>query len=1279
MQLSLSYDWQQRQQALSARLLQFSELGQVTPLPRTQQLLSESLTYGLAATLARLLPQLHYVNRGRSVLQALLQEFNQQQGLALTYDEFARIGWLRYINREVVIPQVVQRFLWEIERNEQQGKPTEIPADKVELVAFLRVVDHQFYRDARPTISQTALTAFLAQHAHPAVDAAFLVRRKILSQQGATYYWEGGDYALQLRNELAAALWQERRGRRMKAGAFGHFVRQLLRADIWPNALHQLLPPAQTLRLGKLATELLLTEPDLADAATGLRTLWLDAPSYAHIPLTRPVPHAQLTGTTSLELLNCFRQLEWSFREVLDFQPSRQVYELLLRLATAYDPKYPRPYQRTLHFLRALDRPYLVKQTFKNLSQFNPEAIPYLLDDSELAPLAFWALAELPLKPSLVAAQDNREAQRTQLLQLQGSLWLELFGLALEAVARVPHKTGDLIGQVLYDLAARAYTKPGDGYYQAAGQQASATLYQQAVTLLGAARSQHARHPSGEPVRLATELLPGLCAMLRRVTLPVSHELLQVNLALFDLSIRVLQLPYRTGQPASDSSVVMEASQAAEQLIRHLWQLLANYFATRELLVEQYLATGPVRRPAKSSPYYFGLELLDWGYLLGQWQRLGLLARLATQVATSVQLDRAAADGKYSGVNQREADKLRFYLKVLLLGYLDLHENQAALRGAGLPVTETSGWLEQAIEAIALQHSHDDVLQGRLDLFEERPGLLSYDPHWVSLTTLLFRSINQFQNQSRTHFITQFFAQSADVGRMLSALNLLDARKLQAVITDRLAHVSVEDFIASRFTITDLQATLLAAVNSASHWQQFAEPLLARVKRHFEHRHYQPEWVGVLFEIELLLAFKSQDKPRLLGLAIPKLPAHVTRSPVQLDRLKQFYLALYLLKYEKTYAKATRLLKSLLALDDHNVRFAFQLYRARTLQAVHTDFAPENATQMLDYAQQQWETFLVNLSVDEKRATVSLAEAIDSNSLHYLARTESFARFDQVVNRLTNSYLFDEELIPVIYNTYRRRELPELAFAYLDKATQYYLEHDDNVPAVVDELRRRALDYKTIDRLKPLLGSLRNQPADIIPQLLPPVVNGHSRLDEFILRELVLAARAMVDKIQSIRQIGLENRYNDLLFALLELRFAVWGWSIHDQPRVGTSSGEKDAGEADLLFKAAGDTIALVEALILRSTAYTEEHILKCYSYVDVTRYYVVVYHKGKPANFDTAWQTYQNTVLAISYPPGFIIDKSKGFEPTAANPEADSYLRVARTRHGTKYTMFHLLISLGE
>lgn len=342
---------------------------------------------------------------------------------------------------------------------------------------------------------------------------------------------------------------------------------------------------------------------------------------------------------------------------------------------------------------------------------------------------------------------------------------------------------------------------------------------------------------------------------------------------------------------------------------------------------------------------------------------------------------------------------------------------------------------------------------------------------------------------------------------------------------------------------------------------------------------------------------------------------------------------------------------------------------------------------LLNQANQDWENFADNLSNEEKKGLSEFSEAASSNSLHYLAATKDVLRFDQKVNKLSRRYLYDDELIPTVYNFYVERDLHELAFDYLRKAEEYFSENGSNIPQAIQTILDNSESVQLLAKYKISLDRIRGLSPINIPKITPETINDKRQLNKFILGEIIQSLRIIREKIEALRQVTHENRFNDFLQAILRLRLPIWGWSIQDQPRLGTSTGGADAGNADLIIQSGGGTnIALIEAFNLKENVgvkkdkdYTELHILKCPKYIGtIDKYYAIVYFLGNSSDFENKWSTYMSDVLSISYPSTFTINKAVGFTDIASEFNDVINIKIAKTIHNSNLEMFHVMINLG-
>lgn len=334
---------------------------------------------------------------------------------------------------------------------------------------------------------------------------------------------------------------------------------------------------------------------------------------------------------------------------------------------------------------------------------------------------------------------------------------------------------------------------------------------------------------------------------------------------------------------------------------------------------------------------------------------------------------------------------------------------------------------------------------------------------------------------------------------------------------------------------------------------------------------------------------------------------------------------------------------------------------------------------LLAQAQQDWESFINSLSEDERKGLIELSEPINSNGIHSFAAFGDTVRFDQAFNQLSDRYKFDSEIILTAYNFYVQRELHEIAYDYIQAAQEFFIKNGNPIPADIQNVLSNSESVKLLNKYKISLDRIRGLLPKNIPSITPDTINDKRQLNMFILNEIIQAVRVVREKIEALRQVTHENRFNDFIEGILRLRFPIWGWTISDQGRMGTATGGADAGSSDFLIQSGGNNFALIEAFILRDTKYTQTHILKCPRYIGtIKRYYIVVYCFDIPINLEIHWNNYKTDVLSAAYPADFLVDVTTGFVDLIHEFDDVNLFKIAKTIHHSDIEMFHVMINLG-
>jgi hypothetical protein len=564
-----------------------------------------------------------------------------------------------------------------------------------------------------------------------------------------------------------------------------------------------------------------------------------------------------------------------------------------------------------------------------------------------------------------------------------------------------------------------------------------------------------------------------------------------------------------------------------------------------------------------------------------------------------------------------------------------------------------------------------------MDIFDETFTSFDYNQYYEELDGLLFSGINYFRHTDTSSLLTAFFDSSIHLGRMLTAINILDKPTLKEQVSNRINTIQIEDFIQSRFTVTDLEHALIDAVNSVKHWA-LAKPLMEKIKKHFEKRRYKEDKTdNLLFQAELLIAFKEKDFDQLKKIHYPKKKGrHYDENYDWAEHTKQFFIALYYFYNDENYHSAIPILQVLATAHEKNTRYHFNLYKAKLLQAIkekNSDVA------LISQAWLEWQRFADKQEIKDSKNLYELKEQLDSCNLYYYAVIDDGENFDRIINRLSNKTRFDDEIVVLTYKYYISRSLYEYGYDYLLKAQEYLAEQGEVIPEI-QKLIDSAQSPVLIKKLHTSFSRIQTLKPKNLILVLPEILNGKTIIHEFVLQELVNGLKVLKDKIQGIKQVTHEDRYTDLLIASLRLRFSIFGWSITGQERTGNSPTGRNAGEPDILIESPGGTIIIAEALVLSGGDFskTSAHLIKCFTYKDyLDAYCMIIYYSGDKERFNSIWETYKIDAAKTDFPDNFQLNKIKGFEDIAAEFEVKNGFKIAKTIHANDNIMFHVMINV--
>ena len=960
--------------------------------------------------------------------------------------------------------------------------------------------------------------------------------------------------------------------------------------------------------------------------------------------------------------------------DILDYEKSRSSYYSLISLIieNLSNNVSVGKYQEIEKILKDNTRPFLVWILYGKISSNYPEVLPYLIADPELVPIVLRMVDDVVIDQNILKKVNHNDL--SEKYDMKTEIWLEMFEFVLDKINisnSRDKEIGNMFARILLDTAEKSFNGRYTGRFDNNRHKFYKIRYQNALSLFESKRIVGNRLTQKLVNNSIQNISTHVIDKLNNPD-PSNAGFLYLNSGLVDFSIKLLSFYDCYISGLEDSIKKEEIGKSLKELVISLKDYMTMFYCTKEMFVVDYYSGLTKTEKVRRGTGEFGYEIIDWGCLFLHFQKYDFLKIIDSDFTSSLSFNKS--ESEYDEENLEQYEKIKTYLKTLLVAYASINKSRDKYESHSLPVIKTVNELERLIKDYSIRYSRDELSGSKIDVFNERFHLSENNIYYTQLIKLLYESVNYFSEKDQVEFFKEFFFKSVNFERMLKAINSTGSKDVKDVISKRIKEIKIEDFINSAHWITELEHALVEAVNSEQHWV-FAKSLVEEVERHHKKRKtVDARFKSFMFEIKLLLAFKGKDWETLNGLEIPKTESTFPNKFSNED-LKTFYISIYKIYNDKNYPEAVEILKSLSKENPQNVKYHLYLYCAQTLEANEKNFSKE----ILNKANVEWDSFVDNLKNDEeKEKLTTYLEAVESNKLFYFVSIEDTLGFDQSISKLSPRYLYDEDIIPVIYEFYKKREMYEFASNYIKKSECYISEQNKGVTETVHAL----IENSKLERLPMLKESFKEiitQKPNNVPKITPECINDKKDLEVFVLSELILALQTLLKKKVSAQKI-FENHYNDFIQAVLLPRFAIWGWNINDQPRTGKSDGGKDAGSADLVLSSRGNDFALIEALVFGAKKYNQDHILKCEKYIgSLNRYYVLIYHTKKSEKLDENWGKYKSHVLGIKYPSSFLIDKGQGFVDISNEFEDVRNFKIAKTLHGESIEMFHVMINLGD
>lgn len=1210
-------------------------------------------------------------------IKSIIETYNAQTGTKFSLEFFMNTGWIRLINETYSIPNTVSSLM--IHLDDPVTFKGSIPPKGLEQEAYCLLEVYRTMKQIRKTSIDLKTANKIIKTHNPRLKLSYFINNGILTKTKNRRYncHIGNNYNDQLKDRIISLAWIKIVQNPADIATFRKFIRFIDFFGRWPNRLADYLPNEATQKIHEFSEILLRTEPDLMHAELEVRNDQLDAESFKHVQLNLQIPTYVFDQKQPYEFFKQIQHYSFYDYDLFAYHGIRNSYLLLIRLLMQFDKNPPSKYQHVKTLLKEHQNPFIRWKILDMIKETFPQILAHFLNDQLLAPLFFELADDLTIKNNWLNKDSSYQDKLPFIDGIRNQLWMEGFHIYLDQAihSSQPQKYAKGFATILCYLAKKVFSFNNSNYHRSTQEHHGYRIrYSEVLQILGTAKmslSTHHPKPAIRPL-LMTYILPDIYAALQKLPVfPSQNEFLGLNIAKYDVYIEVLRYADQDYSIHTNYLVVdPDLSNLHQTITKTLYNLLIEYLTKEEITVHHY-HINPELKKVKRGVGDFGFEILDMAFVFLHFQMEGILDKMNLEFKRNLYFN--LDSNQHYEHDRGQAQKVAIYIKLLLTGYLNLAKRQESREMVNYPLNETMRILETQISEYALDYNKEALAEGKHDIFTSIQYYFNQDIYTQPLVSMLYQALNSFPAKQAKVFINQYFADNKDLGKLFTAINRTQDKEIKAILTSKIEAIDPKSFINTAFSINELESALIEMVNSRNLYR-FALPILTYVEKHFKNRKVDtPEKRIFLYKIKLLLALKQQQTDVIIHMEVPEhLYGPAKEQQAELAR-KQFYLGLDQFYNKKNYEQAIDKFQSLHEEYPDNTEYAFYLYHASALKDLEKGTPSK--------ARENWETFKSKLTEDTKQDLAAFIDLSNSMDLLYFSWEHDDIKFDQIINTLPPVYLYQSELIKPIYENYVRRGIPDVGYAFLNKSINYLKETGEEIAEEISDLRENAVDDLLIEKVRSTLSDLRNLAAKHIPYVLPKILNDKKKLEEFILGEIVAGMRVMRKKIRAVESIIKEDHFNDVFLATLRLRLPVFGWEIADQERTGVSESGKDAGESDIVIKAAGQELALLEALKLEGGNFSklEEHVLKCIEYSrDLAAYYIVVYYHGQRDKFDRFLDTYKSDIARVNYTDKWSINNTPPFIELNDSYENTENIYLAKTLHGPKeLKLFHIVIDM--
>ncbi|MBQ4818889.1 hypothetical protein [Aquimarina sp. MMG016] len=1200
-------------------------------------------------------------------LKKSIKQYNSTQDDKINFEELLKKGWIRLINNEIRVAKKIYS-LGKNGSNRSDLELTEQDSKELDFIKWLPI-----NLDKNVFIDQTNISQILDKYKIP-VDH-LINNSVVISNENGTFKWNNSSRLIaNFEQEITALLWSKLEVENNGLESFKKFIKYRLHIiNRFPVIQNKYFNRNQKKLLVTLVDELLTNEGDLIDIGFENHKIFLDGHA-THYP-NLDVSELKINKEDAYTIYKSYDEFPGSLQNDIIIQDSRIEYSLAIRFLILNDSIQ---LDETRKLLNHLDKPYVVYKILYQLKGYRAHSIPYLMIDEKNFALAFYLINGLGFEAEKPGAFENSNSLIQDSISKLNSFLLLLFEEILNAISYLAYQnnignSATQITRIFLLLSKNTFKFNRNVYDQSLTiHTLSKELYSDCLRIF-----QNQKVNLKNPTKdfnslfqlLGHDLVNNISIELQQFKSISSIIILPVYL--IDLSIEILKISslHKTTVPNG-----FDDKKIKRKILSTILKRFGKIYKIKSPKKLQYSGkTSFINTSFQVDE--FGIEVIDWGAFCVQLYNFDKLESFY-KYFSSKNFDNKISDGVYSNTNLGEAKKLIINFKILMIGYLQLTKNNNTYYVSNRPgtIATIKKILFEQIKYYALHYNSDIHLSnGYLDIFNFRYFHLTGNPYYKPLLDLFMGIINGLEDISESkEILNDFFKNNRDLVRLLKTSNLIKHPDLKVTINSLIDKQNVSEF--DTIWRPELENALVESVNSDDHYLK-AEEFLKRLESQMKNTSgfHKEEKQDFIYRVKLLIALRKKDLETIKNLEYPKIRNFYYNHQHQITNIKEHYIALYHINIDNDFKRGIEILMELVITEPENINYQFDLYEAKTLNAVKENTIIQTSIEIRN----EWEKAKREELPEFKNDNLKTIELIHACS------QKNTILFDTLINEVSKTYLEEIDVVILFCDFYTERQLPEMAYNLVESA----INHNSQFKKPLDNFLSIKSSYespKLASKINKALQSLNNISREFVPLSIPDKQNNYNTIDFFILFEIIKAVKLMQTKIVAVESIRNENNYNDIISSILRNRITLWGWDVKQEERSGKSYSNdgigKNAGEVDYTITDSNEDIAMIEAFRLKNIerGNIQKHLKKLYTYnKNLNEYYVLIFFKGRNGYDQRVWDGYLGEVENTNFPKQLAIDKTKLTEDLSNKFKNIKSIKVARTFHKNGSKIYHLMADL--